>query len=124
MNYDSFEDYYNKNPQPNEFESKPVYFRDGDYLTHFFSDEPYTAQRIDSLLTIYKSNSGDIVGCKIKGVKQLVRNVVSLVGVESVDFNWLFVAGVGVKQIQGVYFELTKKVKGITVDSSNILETA
>lgn len=47
----------------------------GDYLSVLLKDEPYFAQRIDNMLTVYLSMATkDLVGCKIKGVSVMLEN--------------------------------------------------
>jgi len=61
---------YMKNKEVIGFESRPVYSRDGDFLTLFLKDEDYYAERIDDLLTVYYSTQSDeLIGCKVKGVQ-------------------------------------------------------
>ncbi len=56
------------------FKPVPHYFPEGDYVTYFHRDERARAQRLDDLLTVYLSlASGELVGCKIKGVRHLLQ---------------------------------------------------
>lgn len=79
------------------FESRPVYSRDGDFITLFLQDEDHYAERVDELLTVYHSTRNDaLIGCKIKGV-QLLLDTLGKFGVRvddgEVELNLLFVAG-------------------------------
>src|SRR4051794_34529314 len=79
------------------FESRPVYSRDGDFITLFLKDEDYHAERVDELLTVFHSTLTDeLVGCKIKGI-QLLLETLGRFGVSiedgEVQMNFLFVAG-------------------------------
>ncbi len=66
-------EYLKENP-PGEFRSVPHYFPSGDYLTYFVSDEPCFAKRIDDVVTVYLANGSErLVGCKVKGVKHILR---------------------------------------------------
>jgi hypothetical protein len=56
------------------FVARPHYFHDGDFVTYYMEDEPCIAQRVDDLLTVYLSKKTDkLIGCKIKGVRRLLR---------------------------------------------------
>ena len=55
---------------------KPVYFEDGDFVTFYCADDMAHEQRIDELVTIYRSfKTGEMVGCKIKGVKRILSRI-------------------------------------------------
>lgn len=64
-------------------EVRPVYVPDGDCLVYYASDEPCHAHRVDTLVTVYLSDSDPerIVGCQIKGVEKVLRRFGSF-GVE------------------------------------------
>ena len=52
---------------------KPVYFEDGDFVTFYFADDEAYEDRADALVTLYRSfETGNLVGCKIKGVKRIL----------------------------------------------------
>lgn len=69
-------EYLEKHPYAEKFESKPLYFEDGDYLSRFMTDEACYAERIDQFVTIYRSfETNDFVGYKIKGVSNLLGNI-------------------------------------------------
>ena len=58
------------------FRPVPHYFPKGDYVTFYAKDERCFAERVDDLLTIFLSNrTGELVGCKFEGVKQLVSEM-------------------------------------------------
>ncbi|MBU4271707.1 MAG: hypothetical protein KKA28_07600 [Planctomycetes bacterium] len=58
------------------FASVPHYFRDGDFVTFYVSDERYYAERVDQLLTVYRSaTTGAMIGCKIKGVRHILSTL-------------------------------------------------
>jgi hypothetical protein len=53
------------------FHPWPLYTAEGDSLTFYVKDEESYGERIDDLLTIYKSiQTDEIVGCQIKGVRR------------------------------------------------------
>jgi hypothetical protein len=55
------------------FKPVPHYFASGDYLTLFLSDVRCRTQRVDETLSIYISEeNGELVGCKIKGVRLML----------------------------------------------------
>jgi hypothetical protein len=56
-----------------DFVQKPIYSQNGDFLTIFFEDKDAYAHRVDELLTVYLSETdNELVGCKIKGIKQIL----------------------------------------------------
>jgi len=68
-------EYLAGNP-PRGFRPGPHYFPTGDYVTLFIKDERGHAERVDDLLTVYLSlATGELVGCKIKGVKRLLAEL-------------------------------------------------
>lgn len=62
-----------KSEQRKDFHPAPRYYRQGDYLTYFISSKRCYSRRIDSLLTVYTDmETGELVGCKVKGVRRLL----------------------------------------------------
>jgi len=58
------------------FRPCPLYVPEGDSLTFYLKDEDSYGERIDELLTIYKSTKTDeIVGCQIKGVRRKLKEL-------------------------------------------------
>jgi hypothetical protein len=58
------------------FKPAPHYFSTGDYLTYFFKNDRCVAERLDDLLTVYVSPvTKELVGCKIKGIRELFRSL-------------------------------------------------
>lgn len=54
---------------------RPVahYFANGDFVSYYFRNERCCAQRVDDLLTVYlATGTGELVGCKIKGVRHIL----------------------------------------------------
>lgn len=79
--------------------TRPVYFPEGDFVTLFVKDDLAHEDRVDELVTIYRSIANDeIVGCKIKGVKRLL-NMLDAFGVIVAEKNlvlgFLFLAAFG-----------------------------
>lgn len=65
-----------RNIAPKAFVSKPHYFADGDFLTYFINDRECVAERVNELLTIYvDEQTGDLVGCKVKGIAKLMLTI-------------------------------------------------
>jgi hypothetical protein len=58
------------------FEPQVLYDPDGDCIEFLASDDPYYAERIDSLVTVYYSReTGEIIGSLVKGVKSFIRKM-------------------------------------------------
>ena len=58
------------------FRPVPHYFPAGDYVTFYAKPERCFAERVDDLLTVFLSDeTGEMVGCKIKGVKHLLATL-------------------------------------------------
>lgn len=67
----------------------------GDYLTVFFSSSFAIAERVDSMLTVYRcKRTGDLCGCKIKGISILAQRVVNEIKIEDVPVGHLSVGHV------------------------------
>ena len=106
----------------------PHYSALGDFLTYFFRDDRAYEQRVDELLTIYLSMETDeLVGCKIKGVRHILRTAgdfdVTLDGA-GVRLGFFFFVGAAAakdaKQKQR-YEELRLIAKDATVDRKLLL---
>ena len=84
------------------FQPKPIYSVHGDFLTFFFRDDDAYEQRVDELLTIYLSEgSNELVGCKIKGVSQILRtlgNFGVMIRDKQLMLSMLFLAGMAVSK--------------------------
>lgn len=53
-----------------------MYFQDGDFVTFYFADDEAYEDRADGLVTLYRSfETGNLVGCKIKGVKRILAKL-------------------------------------------------
>lgn len=110
------------------FRSVPHYFPEGDYLTMFFEQRIPCAQRVDDLLTIYRSEDGqqDLVGFKIKGVSQLAQKASAFVSVqyEQMELGLLLLSATGNEPPEGYYYELGKRIQGVSFDASEIMRVA
>ena len=70
---------YLKTHECKAFHSTPQYSALGDFVTFHFREDRAYAQRIDDLLTVYRSmETKELVGCKIKGVKHLLQTAGNL----------------------------------------------
>jgi hypothetical protein len=81
----SLADFVNTNPRPT-FQPKPFYSSEGDTLTFYFKDEAAHRERVDDLLTIYRSEHEEMVGCQIKGVRAILKQLGDF-GVQIIDGN-------------------------------------
>lgn len=72
--YATLEEYLEtRKPGGNGFKAVPHYFPDGDFISCFASDERCYAKQVGERLTVYYSDkTGEVVGCKIKGVKAIM----------------------------------------------------
>ena len=67
---------YLRGRKAKRFVARPLYFQDGDFVSYFLKDERCYARRVDRLLTLYVSmQSDELVGCKIKGVRRLLKKL-------------------------------------------------
>jgi hypothetical protein len=49
---------------------------DGDCVSYFVKNDRCIAERVDDLVTVYRSvESNELVGCKIKGVQRILRTL-------------------------------------------------
>ncbi len=70
------------------FEPSPLYTPEGDSLMFYIKDEDSYRERIDDLLTVYRSiTTNQIIGCQIKGVRHKLDELSKfLVTVTSQEF--------------------------------------
>lgn len=84
----SLTEFVSKN-QPQGFNSRPYYSREGDSLSFYFRDEDSYGERVDQLLTLYRSiETGRIVGCQIKGVQCILKRLDEF-GVQTKEYKTL-----------------------------------
>jgi hypothetical protein len=105
------------------FKVKPWYSAEGDHLTVFFSPEMCYAERQDGLLTVFISErTGDLVGCKIKGISQLVENIKTTIRVtkDECEMNLILLAASGTAPHKEYMYQLAEKVVGITIPFSSL----
>jgi hypothetical protein len=59
---------------PSGIAPKPWFNPDGDCIIYQTSDEPFVAERIDEVLTLYRSIESDaVIGYQIKGVRAILH---------------------------------------------------
>jgi hypothetical protein len=110
-----------------EFQTVPQYVARGDYLSFYFVDEPAYSERVDEVLTVYRSQAtNDLVGFKIKGVSILAENVVNIFDLTDgiVELRLLFLNAVGLKGHRKHYYALSEKCGTVTLEVSEILRRA
>ena len=110
-----------------EFKPKPMYSVHGDFLTFFFRDDDAYEKRVDELLTIYLSESTkELVGCKIKGVKDILRtlgNFGVLIRDKRIMLSMLFLAGMAVSKTpesKEKYELIGKQTQDIPLDAEKL----
>lgn len=113
--------------KPRSFDSSPKYNARGDYLSIVLVDTPYYAERIDEVLTVFRSQSDHtLIGCKVKGVSLLAQNVVNIFNIEGddVEIRFLLLNAVGPRKARQHYYDLSRKVGSIKLHLPEILNRA
>lgn len=127
MESETLEEYLERNWEPVAFRPVPTYCNDGDYVSFFFESEMCYAERVDSLLTVYLSEkTGDLVGCKIKGITELAKRVATFVHIDdgNVQVGLLFLSASALQESKQRYREIAEKAKDASVNLSEVLHTA
>src|SRR5437763_8978343 len=93
----TLDQFLKKNKTENkEFVPSPFYTPEGDSLMFYIKDEESYRERIDELLTVYRSiNTNQIIGCQIKGVRHKLdelRRFSVKVASEELELSLLFLA--------------------------------
>src|SRR5262249_35468588 len=58
------------------FVPRPHYFQDGDFVSYYFAEDRAYEERVDELLTVFRSMATkELVGCKIKGVRRILKKL-------------------------------------------------
>jgi hypothetical protein len=102
---------------------KPYYIERGDFIAVHFSGEQYYSERIDDILTIYRSSeSNKLVGCKLKGVSLIARNVMNIYQIKDgpVELRLLLVSAAGARTTCRHYYDLGEMVKEMSVPSREL----
>ncbi len=119
--------HYLKANEPGPFRAVPHYFRSGDYLTYFLSDNVCYAKRLDDVVTLYLEPGTDrLVGCKVKGVKQILRTAgdfgIDLDGGKQVRLGLFFFVGAAPdradREPKMKWYDLLKELSAVEFDSS------
>jgi hypothetical protein len=97
-------------PQPTFHPLEPHFSHVGDFVSTFSEDVPYVAKRLDDVLTVYVAQDDErLVGCKIKGVSTLAKNVLTIVRIHDgttirLELLLLNAAGIGAARY---YFDVS-----------------
>lgn len=109
------------------FKPVPHYFPDGDFVSYFFRPDRCYAERVDDMLTVYLAfDSNELVGCKIKGVQQVLKTAGEFgVGVADGDvrLGFFFFLGSAMAQSDAQrqrYDELGRIAKDATLDRNEL----
>lgn len=94
-----------KSNNPKKFTAKPYYSQHGDALIFYFKDDQSYAERVDALLTVYRSmETNEMVGCEIKGVQSILEKLGNF-GINltspTVDLKLLFFGYLGHSMLTG-----------------------
>ena len=116
------------------FRPEPWYNAPGDCMIFHFAPDEHYADRIDDLVTVYRSFEHDrIVGCQVKGIGAVVRKFgdfgVSL-GTKQVHLNMLFfVCHVmaadptdNAARRRDAYYTLLRRASGQTIEVPDLVE--
>ena len=101
----------------------PHYVRAGDFVSIYFSQEIAVSRRVDDVLTVYRSeSSGELIGCKIKGVSILAENVVNMFKIEedSIEIRLLLLNAAGPRKPERFYYQLSEKCGTATLPLNEI----
>jgi hypothetical protein len=131
MGQQTLEEYMTKSAPP-RFQSVPRYFKDGDFVAYFLKNDMYYAQRIDERVTVYVSEeTGFVVGCKIKSVSHLFKQLGDFYAAvldrsNNVKLALLFLTAATWAEVskKGQYADLAKKVGNASLDLSSLANAA
>jgi hypothetical protein len=108
------------------FVAVPHYFSDGDFVSYFIKDEMYYAQRIDSFVTVYRSEDTDeMIGCKIKSVTCLMKKMgdfaVAVTDHESkICLGLLFLTAATFSELRDKYDDAAKTLGKAEIDRKDL----
>jgi hypothetical protein len=121
-------DEYLKTHKCQGFKPVPHYFAGGDYVTYYFRDERCYEQRVDDLLTVYLSMATDtLVGCKIRGVKHILRTAGDfgvMIDGDGLKLGFFFFVGASMTRGEDgkkLYEELRQIAKDVKVNHDELL---
>ncbi len=120
-------DEYLATHQPQEFRAVPHYSAQGDFVSYYFRNDPCYAERVDDLLTVFLTfDTKELVGCKIKGVKHILRtagNFGVFLDDADVRLGMFFFIGAALAKDEAQrrrYEEIGQKAKEVTVDRKEL----
>jgi hypothetical protein len=128
---DQIIEYLKENP-PLGFHPLPFYSAAGEFLSMFFEDEDHYAERIDQVLTVYRSmRTQRLVGFKINGARRILEALVPYKEAPpeggSVKMCWLFFPGrvdAYPPNRRKSYDEVIKATADLSLDPSQLLRVA
>lgn len=121
-------EYIKANPAKT-FQSAPVYFPTGDFLTYLLRDGPCVAERLDDVVTLYLSpDTRELVGFKVKGVCHILKKAgafgVGVGGGDGVRLGLFFFAGAAPDRADKLpkmkWYERLEAFADITVDRQTL----
>lgn len=127
IEYEDLVEYIVKHPAEG-FSAVPHYFPDGDFVSFYFREDECYAERVDELLTAYYSiDTGELTGCKIKGVRRLLQtlgNFGVLVQERPILLGFLFLAaGCHIDEdapARKIYDEIVSRARSAALDRSEV----
>jgi hypothetical protein len=110
------------------FTRRPYYSPDGDFLVYYVHPDEAIAERVDDLLTVYRSmETREFVGCKIKGIRRLVETLRNFgVSIEAEDssltLSILFLTAARDRLPEHVHYyeEMGRFSKGVALDPAEL----
>jgi hypothetical protein len=122
----NLKEYLKSNPLKG-FQAVPQYFAAEDFLTFYFRDERCFAKRVDDVLTVFlATDSRELVGFKIKGVRHIVERAGTfgvLLNSDEVRMGLFFFVGAATtKDLAQLrwYTEIAKHAADVPLDRSLI----
>ncbi len=121
-------EYVKANPAKT-FQSGPVYFPMGDFLTYLLRDGPCVAERLDDVVTLYLSpDTRELVGFKVKGVCHILKKAgafgIGVGGGDGVRLGLFFFAGAAPDRADKLpkmkWYERLEAFADITVDRQSL----
>lgn len=109
---------------------EPFYSERADSIFVLFDDCPCYFENVDEVLTICRSVAGDrLIGCKLKGVSLLARNVLHILDVEdessTISLRALLLNAAGPKPVsKHYYYDVSLLVKHIAIPASKFRKAA
>lgn len=103
------------------------YSHQGDFVIYYFRNAASYAQRIDELLTVFRSfETNELVGCKIKGIQHILRTA-GAYGVNAdhgqVELKFFIFIGAAMASDEAqvkCYEELREKTEHVSLDRNKL----